>query len=448
MSFPRYPEYKDSGVEWLGQLPASWGVRVGRRYFEQRRDPASIEDIQLSATQKYGVVPQSQFMEAEDQKVTLALSGTGNFKHVEKDDFVISLRSFQGGIESCAYIGCVSPAYTVLRARHRIAPRFWAYLLKSAGYISALQSVTEGIRDGKNISYEQFGTIGLPIPDLTEQEIIAAFLDRETAKIDALVAEQEKLIALLKEKRQAVISHAVTKGLNPDAPMKLSGIEWLGDVPAHWEVRRISSLSTKITNGFVGPTRDVLVDQGVRYLQSLHIKGNRIRFDQPYFVRSEWSEHHAKSILETGDVLIVQTGDIGQVAVVTAEFEGCNCHALIIVSPLRSALSGEWLSWVLNSEYGFHSLLSIQTGALHPHLNCGNVKDLVVPVPPLREQDTVVQFVELTLEKFDGLIAEANRAITLLKERRSALISAAVTGQIDVRGLATSAPAASQLAHA
>src|SRR5690606_3503280 len=122
-------------------------------------------------------------------------------------------------------------------------------------------------------------------------------------------------------------------------------------------------------------------DEGIRYLQSLHIKGNTIRFESPYYVRKEWSDDHEKSVLETGDVLIVQTGDIGQSAVVTEEFSGCNCHALIIVAPVRKELDGRWLSWVLNSDYGFHSLLSIQTGALHPHLNCGNVKSLYVPLP-------------------------------------------------------------------
>lgn len=132
----------------------------------------------------------------------------------------------------------------------------------------------------------------------------------------------------------------------------------------------------------------------------------------------------------------MQTGDIGQVAVVTPEFAGCNCHALIIVAPLRTSICGEWLSWVLNSEYGFHSLLSIQTGALHPHLNCGNVKDLSVPLPPLDEQRDLVAFIESSLAQFDNLIEDAEQAINLLKERRSALISAAVTGQIDVRGLA------------
>lgn len=280
------------------------------------------------------------------------------------------------------------------------------------------------------------GQIVVPIPSQEEQAAITSFLDHETAKIDVLVAAQEKLIALLKEKRQAVITHAVTKGLDPDVPMKDSGIEWLGEVPAHWEVRKLSSISTKITNGFVGPTRDILVDEGIRYLQSLHIKANRIQFDQPYYVREVWSNEHQKSVLREGDVLIVQTGDIGQVACVSEEFVGCNCHALIIVSPVQGVVAGDWISWVLTADYGFHTLLSIQTGALHPHLNCGNVKDIYVPVPPIMEQRVAVDWLLERVREFDELIVEAGRAIMLLKERRSALIAAAVTGKIDVRGLA------------
>jgi type I restriction enzyme S subunit len=283
------------------------------------------------------------------------------------------------------------------------------------------------------LNQELIRNAALALPGIEEQAAIAAFLDRETAKIDVLIAEQEKLIALLKEKRQALISHAVTKGLDPNAPAKDSGIEWLGQVPAHWEMRTISSLSTKITNGYVGPTRNILVDDGVRYLQSLHIKNNTIRFDTPYFVRPEWSDAHAKSILVTGDVLIVQTGDIGQVAVVTDEFAGCNCHALIIVAPVPKVIAGPYLSLVLNSAYGFHSLISIQTGALHPHLNCGNVKDLLVPVPPVAEQQRIIDFVEHQTCTLQNLLSEAERAIELLRERRAALISAAVTGKIDVR---------------
>ena len=197
-------------------------------------------------------------------------------------------------------------------------------------------------------------------------------------------------------------------------------------------MRKLNSISTKITNGYVGPTRDVLIDEGVRYLQSLHVKKNRIVFDVPYYVSEHWSIQHEKSILREGDVLIVQTGDIGQIAVVPKEFEGCNCHALIIVSPIENFVSGDWLSWVLSSSYGFNSLLSIQTGALHPHLNCGNVKFLGFPVPPKFEQNAVVDYIIRETQKIDRLIAEASNGVALLRERRSALISSAVTGEIDV----------------
>src|SRR5690606_1158359 len=197
MSLPRYPEYKDSGVQWLRLIPSHWEVMPGRRLFDEKREPARPGDEQLSATQRYGVIPQRRFMEAEDQKVVLALAGTGNFKHVQKDDFVISLRSFQGGIEHSNYHGCVSPAYTVLRPRMEVFPRYFAYTLKSSSYISALQTVTAGIRDGKSISFTQFGSLELPLPSLEDQYAISIMLDHETAKIDALIAAQEKLLALL-----------------------------------------------------------------------------------------------------------------------------------------------------------------------------------------------------------------------------------------------------------
>ena len=286
----------------------------------------------------------------------------------------------------------------------------------------------------QNLDSNSYLSERVALPPLPEQAAIAAFLDRETAKIAALIAKQERMIALLGEKRQALIAHAVTKGLRADAPMKDSGVAWLGEIPAHWDVKRIASISTKITNGYVGPTRDILVEQGITYLQSLHIKNNRIIFDVKYFVTPEWSNQHDKSILKVGDTLIVQTGDIGQVAVVDEHHAGANCHALIIVSPVTHSIVGRYLALVLNSDYGFHSLKSIQTGALHPHLNCTNVRDIYVPVPPLGEQEEILQYINTETTKIDALIAKAQQAIALMREHRTSLIAAAVTGKIDVRG--------------
>lgn len=437
MSFPAYEDTKPSGIPWIGEVPITWDVVQGRRLFAQKRDPSEADDEQLSATQKYGVLPQSKFMELEDQKVTLALSGLENFKHVQVDDFVISLRSFQGGIEHSAYSGCVSPAYTILRPNGSVHPPFWKYLMKSKGYIEALQSVTDGIRDGKNISYEQFGKVYVPDVPPDEQKAISSFLDVETSKIDGLVSEQRRLIELLKEKRQAVISHAVTKGLNPNAPMKPSGIQWLGDVPQHWGTDMISRITSKIGNGYVGPTRDILAEEGVPYVQATHIKNGRVNFDGAYFVTEEWSEKQSKAALELGDVLIVQTGaGTGDIGLVSEEEVGYRCHALIIVRTMPETMLGSFLAVALQSQYGVQTLESIQTGGMHPHLNCGNVKFVHIPIPPIEEQKAIVDYVNQKLDQFSQLQAEAERAIELLQERRTALISAAVTGKINVRGFA------------
>lgn len=441
MSFPRYPEYKDSGAEWLGETPKHWGV-AALKYLVSMKSGGTPSKDNLDYWD--GDIP---WASAKDLKVDY-LSDTAD--HITQDAVDAGASLVPAGSLLVVVRGmilakifpvvqtttpmAINQDLKALQPKPGVDSRYLSWLLRGAEKES-MRRTDEAGHGTKALRMDIWSAMPLPVPPVDEQCVIATFLDRETAKLNELMAEQEKLIALLKEKRQAEIAHAVTKGLDPTVPMKDSGIEWLGSIPGSWDVKRLSSISTKITNGYVGPTRDILLDEGVRYLQSLHIKKNEIRFNEPYFVSLQWSLDHKKSILQAGDVLIVQTGDIGQVAVVTEKFEGCNCHALIIVSPLRSVILGEWLSWVLNSEYGFHSLLSIQTGALHPHLNCGNVKELFIPVPPLEAQTKAVKYLEAETSKFDELISTAQSAIDLLRERRTALISAAVTGQIDVRGL-------------
>lgn len=275
------------------------------------------------------------------------------------------------------------------------------------------------------------------LPRLEEQHVIAAFLDCETAKIDALVAKKERQIELLQEKRTAIISQAVIKGLDPTVPLKDANVQWIDKIPVHWSVKRISKAVQKITNGYVGPTRDILVDDGVKYLQSLHIKNGGIRFKTPYYVTNEWSQVHQRSILREGDVLIVQTGDIGQCCAVTKEYEGSNCHALIILRLKDGLGSGFYLSAFLRSDYGRNILLQTQTGALHPHLESGKVRDLFIVLPPSEEQERIMRFLDVETARIDSLAVKVRQHIDKLHEYRTALISAAVTGKIDVRGEAS-----------
>lgn len=432
----RYPAYRNSGVEWLGEVPEDWGVVPARRLFRQVRDAARPEDEQLSATQKHGVLPQRLFMAQEDQKVVLALAGLENFKHVEEGDFVISLRSFQGGIEYSAYLGCVSPAYTVLRGTKRTWDTYFKYLLKCDPFINILQSVTSGIRDGRNVSYDQFGMVDLPFPPLPEQTAIAAFLDRETAKIDALVDEQRRLIALLREKRQAVISHAVTKGLNPAVSMKPSGVDWLGDVPEGWTVAAIKRYCAKITDGaHISPdteggvfpfvsTKDVS-EQGIDLENCLLTSETSFRCMQstgcqPY----------------PGDILFSKDGTIGRTAIVNSEIEFVVASSLIIIRPRPEEVTSDFLNYLCQSKMVASQVSSFVKGAGLPRLSITNLLKIVGSFPPLMQQQQIVDFLDGEVTKLDALAHEAEAAIALLQERRAALISAAVTGKIDVRDLA------------
>ena len=442
MSNSRYQAYFAVEGGWFNELPAHWQKLPSNRVFEQRRESAKEDDEQLSATQKYGVVPQSLFMALDDRKVTLALAGTDNFKHVDEGNFVISLRSFEGGIELSNYSGCVSPAYTCLKARKPIANDYYKYALKCSDYILALQSVTQGIRDGKNISYGEFSRLSVPYPPLEEQLAIATFLGQETAKIDALIAEQQRLIELLQEKRQAVISHAVTNGLNPVAPMKDSGVEWLGKVPEHWEVCRVKAVSVFTTSGPRGWSERV-GDVGALFVQSgdlTDVMG--VDFANCKRVQVGDDAEAARTKLLDGDLVVCITGaKTGNVAVCESvpESSYVNQH-LCLIRP-GEGVHPHFLAALLKSGCG-QTYFSLAQYGLKQGLSLDDVREAPFALPPLDEQDRICQWLRGVSSRYLPLEAESQRTISLLQERRSALISAAVTGQIDVRGLVPEASAA------
>lgn len=443
MSFPRYEAYKDSGIEWLEEVPKDWrsmpikhvGWLKGGAGFPHDAQGVEGESLDyhkvnaLSRADAGGYLSQSDNTIAPDTAKRL---GAFVFPPETIVFAKVGAALLLARIRVIRKDSCIDNNMMGLIVYHEFFDiSFVRYALELVRFdLIANPGAVPSLNEG------QIGNFRLPIPsNRSEQHAIASFLDRETSKIDTLVSEQRRLVELLKEKRQAVISHAVTKGLDPTVPMKPSGIEWLGDVPKHWEVEMLARVTTKIGNGFVGPTRDILVESGVPYIQATHIKNGRVNFDGAYFVTPEWAEWQSKAALQLDDVLVVQTGaGTGDIGLVSAEEVGYRCHALIIVRTVKSRLLGSYLSTVLQSHYGRQTLASIQTGGMHPHLNCGNVKFVYAPIPSsTEEQAGIVAFVDNQSNKIDSLIAEAERAITLLQERRTALISAAVTGKIDVR---------------
>ncbi|WP_010116911.1 restriction endonuclease subunit S [Acinetobacter sp. P8-3-8] len=440
--YQKYAEYRNTDNQWIDQIPSHWSVSALKHVLATpmtdgpHETPIFVDDgvpfvsAEAVSSGKIDFNKIRGFITSDDDK-----RFSQKYKPKLHDVYMIKSGATTGVtaiVETEKDFNIWSPL-AAMRCKQSFEPYYLLNYLRSDPFQKSVQlSWTFGTQ--QNIGMSTLENLPVCIPPLAEQRKIASFLSYETAKIDSLIAKQEKLIELLKEKRQAVISHAVTKGLNPDVNMKDSGVEWLGQVPEHWEVIAISKVTQKITNGYVGPTRDILVEEGIPYVQATHIKKGKVNFDNAYFVREQWSKDHAKSILKKDDVLIVQTGaGTGDVGLVSEAEEGFNCHALIILQPKKQQLSGSYLAYSLQSDYGYATLYSIRTGGMHPHLNCGEVQFVKIPVPPLDEQVAITNFIQKNIHEFDQLIEKAKSAIELMQERRTALISSAVTGKIDVR---------------
>jgi type I restriction enzyme S subunit len=279
--------------------------------------------------------------------------------------------------------------------------------------------------------------IELPFPPSEEQTHIAAFLDAETAKIDELVAEQRRLMDLLKEKRQAVISHAVTKGLNPNAPMKSSGIEWLGEVPEHWRVGKCGFYLT-ILSGFAFPSAGFTEDEtDAKLLRGINVGVSRLKWEDTVYWRRFDEDGLAEYEMREGDLVIGMDRPLISEGMRVAKVKNSDLPCLLLqrVASLKTGkqLHADYLLGLLSSEMFVAHFSPDTTGVSVPHISPDQICNFIIPIPPVAEQESIVGFVSTEAAKFDALTTEAQRAIDLLQERRTALISAAVTGQIDVR---------------
>ena len=286
----------------------------------------------------------------------------------------------------------------------------------------------------QNLSQGQFLSFDFPLASLAEQRAIVAFLDHECGKIDALVTEQERLIALLEEKRQAVIAQVVTKGVNPHALMKKSGVEWFDEYPEGWRLVRLKHVSEEITVGVVVMPSQYYAAEGVPALRSLNVRKMLISMDNLVYFDERSNAALSKSILREDDLVVIRTGKPGTTAVVGKEQEGINCIDLILIRKSDRFLS-RFLAYVMNSSICKLQYSKGTEGALQQHLNVETAGNLQIALPPVDEQASIMTFLDEATGKVDELTKAAERAIALLKERRAALISAAVTGKIDIRGI-------------
>ena len=431
MSLPRYPQYKESGLPWVGPIPEGWEVvpLLGVASERDESNKGMAEDNLLSLS--YGRIVQKD-MASNDGLLPESFE---TYQVVHPDDIVFRLTDLQNDKRSLRTApvtqkGIITSAYLAVVPR-RINSRFFAYLLRSYDLTKVFYSMGGGLR--QSMKYDDVKRLSILAPNPAEQVAIADFLDRETAKIDALIAEQESLLALLAEKRQATISHAVTRGLDPDMPMKDSGIAWLGEVPAHWGCGGLTR--------FIGPVVDyrgrtpTKVDEGVFLVTARNVRNGKIDYEasEEFVDASSAASLLARGLPEIGDLLFTMEAPLGQVALIDRTDIALAQRIVKFRGQLNLLRNDFLMYWIMESACQAR-LETLATGSTALGIKASKLGMIECLIPPIEEQRKIVSFIENAIAEIDTLNAHAERGIDLLKERRSALIAATVTGKIDVRG--------------
>ena len=440
MSFPRYPKYKPSGVEWLGEVPEHWDVwklahafaliASGTTPKTDNREYYDDGDIPWVNT---GDLNDGELEDCGKRITARALADHSSLKLYPAGSLLIAMYGATiGKLAMLRFPATVNQACCVFAGASPIVSKFMFYWF--LGLRQQILSLATG-GGQPNVSQDILRTLRVGCPDQAEQTKIASFLDRETSKIDGLVGEQRRLIELLKETRQAVISHAVTKGLNPHAPLKPSGIEWLGDVPEHWEVKPMRMIANVVRGASPRPAGD-----------PLYFGGDAV----PWVTVAEITKDDLVDLTETEGVLTEEGAKNSTLFMKGTVIYSNSGATLGVPKILRidacandGVVAFEKLSREVHPQFLYHYLASIteairekvKQGSGQPNLNTDIVKALRFGLPPMDEQERIVGHIAKLAEQFGSLTAEAERGIELLQERRTALTSAAVTGQIDVRGL-------------
>lgn len=424
--YKAYPEYKDSGVEWFDVRPLSWKVtRLKLETFMNMGQSPSSDDCNIEGDGLAFLQGNAEFgkvnpIEKQYCPVPKKIANPG--------DILFSVRAPVGAMNFADKKYGIGRGLCSIAASAKLTSPFLWWLLPTYKY--QLDTIATG-STFEAVSAEQLGNLCFALPSISEQSQIAAFLDHETAKIDNLIEKQQQLIELLKEKRQAVISHAVTKGLNPDVPMKDSGVEWLRDVPKHWIPARLKYHTRQIVDGaHFTPT---YTEKGIPFLRVTDIQDKYIDFDNIKFI----PEHEHKELIkrcrpENGDLLLSKNGTIGVPKLVDWDWEFSIFVSLCLIK-FKGTLTPEYSEFYFKSHEIKEQVFGLIKQSTVINLHLDKIQNFWFCIPPLEEQYKIVNYLNEKIDTLECLIESAELTIRLAQERRTALISAAVTGKIDVR---------------
>ncbi len=425
----KYSEYKDCGVQWLGKIPSHWEVKRLASYFTERKVKVSDKEFAPLSVTKNGIYPQLE---------NVAKTNDGdNRKLVLSGDFVINSRSDRKGSSGVAkQDGSVSLINIVLKPRKNIYPDFCNYLLKCYSFIEEYYRNGRGIvADLWTTRYDEMKTIKIPVPLLNEQKTIVRYLNKVTSNIDKAIAQQQKMIDLLNERKQIIINNAVTKGLNPDVPMKYSGVDWIGEIPEHWATIRLGYCAwIRARLGWKGLKSDEYVDNGYPFLSAFNIVNNKLDWNKLNYINKFRYEESPEIKLRIGDILLVKDG------------AGIGKCARVDSLPLGEATANGSLAFITANERVYYKFLHyyiisnsfnkykdlLITGMGVPHLTQGEIKNMMLPIPPLNEQYIIVQRLDQNINVIDNILEHYLQQITFLQERKQIIINDVVTGKVKV----------------
>ncbi len=432
------PKMKDSGIDWIGEIPKDWILQKGKYLFQQRNQRGNRISLQLlSPTQNFGVIPQEMYEKLTGMTpVKLNENADLNLmKTIHIGDFCISLRSFEGGFEYSEYEGVVSPAYQVFYPVVDIADGYYKYLFKENGFIGKMNSYTMTLRDGKNIAFSDFGDTYIPYPPVNEQQVIADFLDDRCADIVTLTSDIESQIDMLEQYKRSVITEAVTKGLNQNAEMKSSGVEWIGKIPKDWELSRIKYVANMFGRiGFRGYTQKDLVDEteGAITLSPSNFSNMKMNYGKCSYI--SWGKYFESPeiMINDGDILFVKTGSTygKSVRVDNLPKEATINPQLLVFKNIK--IDEQFFFYSLQSQNIRYQIELGVVGGTIPTISQEKIGNFILINPPLSEQKQIADYLDSKCSDIDTVIADKQAQLGTLAEYKKSLIYEYVTGKREV----------------
>lgn len=437
-----YDFYKDSGIEWIGKIPSHWKRAILKRYckvtdgshFSPKTQETgfpyvSVKDIGFN---KIDLVNCKRISEREfDDLVKNGCKPSEGDVLLTKDGTIGRAAVVTSDLEPFVVLSSLG----ILTPKEGINPNFLYFFLVSGANVDQMFSFIHGSALTR-LTIEKIQNLNISIPSLQEQSVIASYLDQKTSEIDELIADKKRLLELYEEEKTAVINHAVTKGLDPNSPMKDSGIDWLGEIPEHWEVKKLKMIVTKVGSG-VTPSggSSVYLKEGIPLLRSQNIHFNGLKLEDVAYISEEIDQGMSNSRIIEDDILLNITGaSIGRCFYVPKGFGKGNVNQHVcIIRPILSVIHPIYLYFLIRSSMGQVQIDLQQTGANREGLNFEQLKNFTLPIPKsISEQETIVEGLRKYISKIDVNISKTEKLIDLLTEYRTALISEVVTGKVKV----------------